>query len=521
MLFSDARSGATHLQARTPDHPPTHPVLFIAIPVHNEVETVGVLLWRLRSVLAEFPREYEVVVYDDASSDDTLSLLEGYEKVLPLTILRGERQVGYAKALDVLLRHVVRQTRHPRRDAVLLLQGDFTDPPGLIPEFARHFEGGADIVVGERTALADAPKPVQRLFRLSSWSMRPFVRINGLQDVTSSLRLIRIAVVRDLLQQRGDAPLSEGDSWTANADLLLGLVPFARRIESVPVQSTYGVRVRDTRRVAARDAIAALKWAWRARTRRVRALVTEPDTTSARTRDEARLTVSRGDGDDRGSRSRRRNKGNSARGRNDPRRARAVSEASASPIVPSVLDSEADRAAEPRRRKRKRPTPRLAPDATEETLSLVDPAAGIAADMDLPTPALDDARLEADKRRRRKRRRRKRVRDAAGDIAANDADETDAPEVDAYDASTSDESADNDNHLNDGEEAFPELQEGAGAEVTRRRRGRRGKRGGRRTRRNRPDGDNNEPSTDESGAPDAISYSDYDNPSRDSDERAD
>src|SRR5262249_5355007 len=56
------------LYLRASDH---HFVLYLAIPAHNEAATIGVLLWRLRSVLAEFPREYEVVVYDDASTDST------------------------------------------------------------------------------------------------------------------------------------------------------------------------------------------------------------------------------------------------------------------------------------------------------------------------------------------------------------------------------------------------------------------------------------------------------------------
>ena len=243
-------------------------MLYLAIPVHNEVATIGVLLWRLRTVLAEFPREYEVVVYDDASSDATAEVAEQYANAMPVTVLRGATQVGYAGALDALIRHVAAQTRYPRRDAMLLVQGDFTDPPGIVPEFARRFEGGADLVVGERLVVADAPTPVRRLFKAAHWLMRPFVRVEGVNDLTASMRLIRISALRDLVRQAGTEPICVGDSWTANADLLLKLVPFARRVEAVPMEPTYGVRMRDSRRVALRDALAALKWAWGARGQR-------------------------------------------------------------------------------------------------------------------------------------------------------------------------------------------------------------------------------------------------------------
>lgn len=254
-------------------------MLYLAIPAQNEVATIGVLLWRLRTVLAEFPREYEVVVYDDASADETADVAEQYAHAMPVTVLRGTKPVGYAGAIDALVRYVSGQTRYPRRDAMLLLQGDFTDPPGIVPEFARRFEGGADLVIGERTAVVDAPKPVKRLFSAAAWALRPFVKVDGVKDLTGSMRLVRISVLRDALRVAGDAPLCEGDSWTANADLLLRLVPHARRVESVPMEPTYGVRMRETRRVTVRDALATLRWGWGARGRRA-VPTTAPESTS-------------------------------------------------------------------------------------------------------------------------------------------------------------------------------------------------------------------------------------------------
>ena len=278
-------------------------MLYLAIPAYNEVATIGVLLWRLRTVLAEFPREYEVVVYDDASTDETATVAEQYERAMPVTVVRGERHLGYAGAVDALLRYVANHTRYPRRDAVLLLQGDFTDPPGIIPEFARRFEGGADLIVGERRGVADAPTSVRRLFSASSWALRPFVRVRGLRDLTSSMRLVRIAALRDAIRTAGSQALLTGDSWTANADLLLQLIPHARRIEVVPVEPTYGVRLRETRRVAMRDALAVLKWGWQARGRKVDAVVSLDavdgegrrgrTTPPPRRRDEPELSVER------------------------------------------------------------------------------------------------------------------------------------------------------------------------------------------------------------------------------------
>lgn len=243
-------------------------MLYLAIPAHNEVATIGVLLWRLRTVLAEFPREYEVVVYDDASTDETATVAEQYERAMPVSVIRGTTRLGYAGAVDALLRHVAGLTRYPRRDAVLLLQGDFTDSPGIVPEFARRFEGGADLVVGERLTVADAPTAVKRLFKYGHWVMRPFVKVEGVKDLTATMRLVRISALREAIKVAGADALVSGDSWTANTDLLLRLAPHSRKVESVPMEPTYGVRMRETRREAMADTISALKWAWGARGRR-------------------------------------------------------------------------------------------------------------------------------------------------------------------------------------------------------------------------------------------------------------
>ena len=257
-------------------------MLYLAIPAHNEAATIGVLLWRLRTVLAEFPREYEAVVYDDASSDSTSEILESYAKVMPLTVLRGERQVGYAGAVDALVRHVARDTRYPRRDALLLLQGDFTDSPSLVPEFIKRFEGGMDVVVGERgrAVRRKAPTPVKRLLQFEPWLTRFLVRVEGIRDLTSSYRLIRISVLRDLLRSVGDAPICAGDARTANADLLMQIVPLARRVEALAVEPTWEIRLRETRVVAVPDAMTLLRWAWRSRGRRA-VPSTAPETSDA------------------------------------------------------------------------------------------------------------------------------------------------------------------------------------------------------------------------------------------------
>ena len=222
-------------------------MLYICIPAYNEAQTVGVLLWRIRKVFQEYSREYEILVFNDGSTDATDETLKPYTEVLPLTILGGQRHLGYGGALNALCRAVSARTKYARRDAMITLQADFTDQPEHLPELIKRFEGGADLVVAERTLPATAPVPVKRLRWIANLAMRTSGAVSGVTDPFGALRLYRISLIRDLLKESGDAPIVSGDGWAANLELLRRAVPLARRMETVPLEPRYDVRERETR----------------------------------------------------------------------------------------------------------------------------------------------------------------------------------------------------------------------------------------------------------------------------------
>ena len=252
-------------------------MLYICIPSHNEAPTIGVLLWRIRKVFRDYSREYEIVVFDDASSDDTTAVLEPYHKVLPLTVIRSERRVGYARAVDALFRTAAQRTKYPRRDAVVVLQGDFTDQPEHLPELIKRFEGGADVVVAETAPVASAPAAVRKLAtwaRRAShlWPVRAHLTVPGVTDPFGTFRLFRITVVRDLLRAAGDAAVTEGPVRVANLELLHRAAGLARRVEAVMVEPRYDIRPRPTRVQLWPDLKAILRAGWTARKRRAAAV---------------------------------------------------------------------------------------------------------------------------------------------------------------------------------------------------------------------------------------------------------
>ena len=69
-------------------------MIYITIPVHNEESTIGVLLWKIRNVMGEFGRDYELLVHDDASTDTTAEVLQRYRRTLPLRVFHSKERLG-------------------------------------------------------------------------------------------------------------------------------------------------------------------------------------------------------------------------------------------------------------------------------------------------------------------------------------------------------------------------------------------------------------------------------------------
>ena len=133
----------------------------------------------------------------------------------------------------------------------------------------KRFEGGADIVVAERERTG-MPVPVRRLSKVAPWMVRMFVRTGAVSDPFGTFRLYRIALLRDLFKANGDAPIVTTDGWAANLELLVRLMPHARKIESVTVTGRYDLRPRDSRVRPMADAMSLYKFtkgsrAWRAK----------------------------------------------------------------------------------------------------------------------------------------------------------------------------------------------------------------------------------------------------------------
>lgn len=223
-------------------------MIYITIPVHNEESTIGVLLWKIRNVMGEFGRDYEILVLDDASTDGTSEVLRRYRRSLPLRVFPSEKRLGYAGALEALIRKAVERAPYPKRDAIVTLQGDFTEHPENLVPLVKTLEGGADVVAGGLSAIqGGAPLP----FRIARWAaprlLKSTLKDCPVSDPFSSLRIYRVIVLKKALRDLGEAPLIQTSGWAGNVELLDLAVHHARRVEEISLGLRYDIRTRKSR----------------------------------------------------------------------------------------------------------------------------------------------------------------------------------------------------------------------------------------------------------------------------------
>lgn len=120
-------------------------MISVIIPLLNEEQLINRLLDKLFHVLENLAEDFEVVCVDDGSKDSTLEKLVNFrEKNNRLKIIVLSRNFGLQSALTAGLEYA-------RGEYFVLMDGDFQDPPDLIPVLMEKIKAkGADIVTAVR-----------------------------------------------------------------------------------------------------------------------------------------------------------------------------------------------------------------------------------------------------------------------------------------------------------------------------------------------------------------------------------
>jgi dolichol-phosphate mannosyltransferase len=167
----------------------------VAIPVHNEAESLPELYPRVCAVMDELGEPWELIFIDDGSRDGSTEIIRSIaskdERVRPVIFARNfGHQVAITAGLD-----------YSRGKAVIIIDADLQDPPEVIADLVAQWREGFEVVYAVRTEREGET-------RFKTFMAALFYRlINRITDVnipldTGDFRLLDRKVVDTLNQMR-------------------------------------------------------------------------------------------------------------------------------------------------------------------------------------------------------------------------------------------------------------------------------------------------------------------------------
>jgi polyisoprenyl-phosphate glycosyltransferase len=133
-------------------------MISVVVPIFNEEEILNSFHTALADSMKDIGEAWEVVYINDGSRDSSLKLLTELQTKDPhVVVVDLSRNWGHMGAMSAGL-----QTA--QGDAVVLMDGDFQDPPEVVPELVAAWRGGAQVVTAVRRSRQERRKILAKLF---------------------------------------------------------------------------------------------------------------------------------------------------------------------------------------------------------------------------------------------------------------------------------------------------------------------------------------------------------------------
>ena len=172
--------------------------LSVVIPAYNEDQRLGITLPHLiRDVNRRF-LDYEIIVVDDGSSDETASIVKDAIRCNEnIRLIRYKHNMGkgYAVRTGVLA---------ARKDYVLFCDADLSTPFREVRKLIKAIDAGSDVAIGSRAIKETRILKRQPLYRvLLGKTFNKLVKIlavSGINDTQCGFKCFKAAIAIDIFR---------------------------------------------------------------------------------------------------------------------------------------------------------------------------------------------------------------------------------------------------------------------------------------------------------------------------------
>ena len=169
--------------------------LIIVIPAYNEALNLEVLVPKIFINTQKISANFEVLIVDDGSTDETDKKLEDLKKnFADLQSIKLRRNLGKAEALKAGFDHAVSN----EMKTIIMMDADGQDDPEEIPKLLQELSKGFDLVTGSRLVRKD--RFIKRnTSKIYNFFTRKLTGIPG-KDFNSGFKALDIEVAKVISQ---------------------------------------------------------------------------------------------------------------------------------------------------------------------------------------------------------------------------------------------------------------------------------------------------------------------------------
>ena len=207
------------------------PTLFFAIPCYNEALNIVPLLEQFWQLSQWYSWGVEVVIIDDASTDDTVEAIMHWQAAHPALKVSVHRHLrnrgltgGINTAMELFAQRAAAAPTCPSPIAFGLLDGDNSHSPLLVPSMVDKICQGYDVVVASRY------RPGSRIVGVSGWRQilslmlaiifKMVRNIPGIRDYSCGFRLYSPRIVQ-LVRNAYPGPCVFEPSFASMVEILV------------------------------------------------------------------------------------------------------------------------------------------------------------------------------------------------------------------------------------------------------------------------------------------------------------
>lgn len=232
------------------------PSLTIFYPCYNDGGTIATMIVRGMQVAREVAEDFEILVINDGSQDDSALVLEEMRRLYPghLRLIHQTRPSGYGGVLR-------KGFASAEKEWIFYTDGDAQYDPRELMVLAEHLDAGADMVNGYKIKRHD---PIHRVWiGLAYQYFVKFIFGLRIRDVDCDFRLLRRSIF--------DVVTLESRSGTITFEMVKKIQDAGFHIREAPVHHyyrQYGVSQFFNIPRVLRTLVDLIRWWWRLVVRR-------------------------------------------------------------------------------------------------------------------------------------------------------------------------------------------------------------------------------------------------------------